>query len=128
MKPSTHLLQNGQDAIISEGIEDIDYWGWSAASKYPWFFGRPATPAGAQPAPRAVYVVVDGQPVNISGTILVDARTVRWTPDDSMVMFLPLTPPGPPVLYGVTMPDAQLHELATLLAGRFLGFDAPPSP
>jgi len=123
-----HLIDGGQDTVISQGMEDIERFGWSAGGGYAWFVGRPATTPGAQPAPKALYVLVNGQPMNVSGDILVDYRSVAWLPDDSMVLFLPLNPPGPAVLYGATLPDCQLHELARLVTGRFSGVDIAPGP
>ncbi len=123
-----HLLKAGQDTIVSAGMQDLESWGWSAGATYVWFIARPAAAAGAEPGPKALYVVIAGTPTKVSGDIMVDPRSVVWLPDDSMVLFIPYTPPGPATLYGVTLPDNQLKELATVAGGRISGLDVAPAP
>ncbi len=123
-----HLLKAGQDTVVSAGMQDLESWGWSAGATYVWFIARPAAAAGTEPGPKALYVVIAGTPTKVSGDIMVDPRSVVWLPNDSMVLFIPYTPPGPATLYGVTLPDAQLKELATVAGGRISGLDVAPAP
>lgn len=123
-----HMLRGGADTVVSAGMQDLESWGWSAGATYVWFIARPAAAAGAEPGPKALYVVIAGTPTKVSGDIMVDPRSVVWLPDDSMVLFIPYTPPGPATLYGVTLPDAQIRELATVAGGRISGLDVAPVP
>ena len=117
---AVHLLQNGVDTVISQGVTSVDpAFGWSPDGKYAWFVS----------VLGELYLWSGGQAKKVSGDVVVDPNVVAWSRTGRMVFFGSYSPSEQNVFYGVTVPEGTVARVLEVPAGqRLTGMDVAPRP